>query len=517
MYFYKPTSFGGQRHVRADFLVFLPSRSFGGRLEITMKVSKRIFVLFAVATLAGVPFSRAQETEEPKGSGARIDSIVQNIFDRIDSQLGTYLFRDEPAPFADVSDTLEEPYDSFASYAGNSSRTQRRRWRGREPSLYSFDPNRGIARNLTVSYPWEQTHQDLLFRYNRVEGLFLGLSSPPTYRWRERHITVFGSAGYGFAAHRWLYNGGVAQQFGAGKSMIEFGVEGHILTDTRDQWIISEEENTLTVLFLHDDYRDYFGRKGFSLWTGTYWRWRNSDLQFRVVYLNDRYESLQQKTDWSIFGGEKRFRSNPAVNEGRMNSILTTLEFHQSRPRRYFFTGWSASASAEFSPSGLKGDFDFNRYLLDLRSYLSLDDYENVNVRFRAASVTGDVPVQKGLDLGGLGTLPAFGFKEFVGNRLLFANAEYIINGKILDEAGWFPSWLLRNLNFILFADAGYVRTVGAEESFLNGFDGLNSDTINWDWGLGIGSRDGKMRLAFAWRTDVAKPAKVFIRVSRPF
>jgi hypothetical protein len=482
-----------------------------------MMVLKKSLVVLAFAALIEVPLSRAQEKEEPKDFGARIDSIVQNIFERLDSRLGTYIFRDEPAAFADVSDTLEESYGSSASYAGNSSRTSRRRWRGWESSLYSFDPNKGIMRNPTASYPWEQTDQDLLFRYNRVEGLFLGLSSPPTYRWRERHITVFGSAGYGFAAHRWRYNGGITQQFGAGKSMIEFGVEGHSLTDTRDQWIISEEENTLAALFLRDDYRDYFGRKGFSLWTGSYWRWRNSDLQFRVAYLNDRYESLQQNTDWSILGGEKRFRSNPAVDEGRMKSILTTLEFHQSRAKRYFFTGWSASASAEFSPSGLKGDFDFNRYLLDLRSYLSLDDYENVNVRFRAASVTGDVPIQKGLDLGGLGTLPAFGFKEFEGNRLLLANAEYIINGKILDEAGWFPSWLLRNLNFILFADAGYVTTVGAEESFLNGFDGLNSDTFNWDWGVGIGSRDGKMRLAFAWRTDVAKPAKVFIRVSRPF
>jgi hypothetical protein len=482
-----------------------------------MMVLKKSLVVLAFAALIEVPLSRAQEKEEPKDFGARIDSIVQNFFERIDSRLGTYIFRDEPAAFADVSDTLEESYGSSASYAGNSSRTSRRRWRGWESSLYSFDPNKGIVRNPTASYPWEQTDQDLLFRYNRVEGLFLGLSSPPTYRWRERHITVFGSAGYGFAAHRWRYNGGITQQFGAGKSMIEFGVEGHSLTDTRDQWIISEEENTLAALFLRDDYRDYFGRKGFSLWTGSYWRWRNSDLQFRVAYLNDRYESLQQNTDWSILGGEKRFRSNPAVDEGRMKSILTTLEFHQSRAKRYFFTGWSASASAEFSPSGLKGDFDFNRYLLDLRSYLSLDDYENVNVRFRAASVTGDVPIQKGLDLGGLGTLPAFGFKEFEGNRLLLANAEYIINGKILDEAGWFPSWLLRNLNFILFADAGYVTTVGAEESFLNGFDGLNSDTFNWDWGVGIGSRDGKMRLAFAWRTDVAKPAKVFIRVSRPF
>jgi hypothetical protein len=478
-----------------------------------MSILKKSFVVLMLSTLLGICPSGAQETERPKDIGTRIDSIVQSIFQRIDDRLGTYIFRDEPTAIPE-EDSLGGLDDNVAMPHGRYSRYWRHR---RESSLYSFEPSRAIMRNPTVSYPWENADDDFLFRYNRVEGLFLGLSSPETYHWQGRHMALFGTGGYGFAAHRWRYSGGVAQQFGAGTSMLEFGVEGHSLTDTRDQWIIDEGENTLAALFLRDDYRDYYTRKGFSIWTGNYWRWRNSDLQFRVAYLNDRYESLTQSADWAIFGGDKRFRLNPAVDEGRMRSILTAFEFHQSREKRYFFRGWSASASAEFSPKGLKGDFDFNRYILDLRSYLSLGDYDNINVRLRAASATGDIPVQKGFDLGGIGTLPAFGFKEFVGNRLLLGNVEYIVNGKIIDDAGLFPAWLLWNVNLIFFADAGYVTTADKEQSFVDGFDGLNSNTIRWDWGVGIGSRDGKMRLAFVWRTDVSRPARAFIRLSRPF
>jgi hypothetical protein len=478
-----------------------------------MSSLNKSFVVLTVLTLLGVRASDAQEMEQPRDVGTRIDSIVQTIFQRIDDRFGTYIFRDEPTVISEA-DSLGEWSDDVAVSWSRSSRDWRRR---RESSLYSFEPGRGIMRNPTVSYPWEHAGNDFLFRYNRVEGLFLGLGSPETYRWEGRHVSLFGTGGYGFTAHRWRYSGGIAQQIGAGTSMIEFGAEGHNLTDTQDQWIIDEGENTLAALFLRDDYRDYYTRKGFSVWTGNYWRWRNSDLQFRVAYLIDRYESLYQNADWAFFGGDKRFRPNPVVDEGRMKSILTTLEFHQSRGKRYFFSGWSANASAEFSPSGFKGDFDFSRYILDLRGYLSLSDYDNINVRLQAASATGDVPVQKWFGLGGLGTLPAFGFKEFDGNRLLLGNVEYIVNGKIIDDARLFPAWLLRNVNLIFFADAGYVATVDNGQSFINGFNGLNSDTIRWDWGLGIGSRDGKVRLAFAWRTDVSKPVKVFIRLSRPF
>ncbi len=479
-----------------------------------MTLLKKSLGLLALSTLLGIFTSKAQETKGATDFGARIDSLVQSIFHRVDEQLGTYIFFDEPTAIAEDTDTLRDTDEDFATSRSKHSRYWRHR---REASLYAFEPGRGIMRNPSVNYPWESAYDEFLFRYNRVEGFFLGLSSPKGYAWEGRHIKLFGTAGYGFAAHRWRYSGGVAQQFGTGGQILEVGAEGHSLTDTRDQWIISEGENTLAALFLRDDYRDYFGRKGFSVWTGLYHRERNSDLQFRLAFLNDRYESLRQSTDWAIFGGDKRFRYNPGITEGRMKSVLTTFEFHHARERRFFSSGWSTVLSAEFSEKGLGGDFDFNRYLVDLRGYLPLSDYDIVNIRLRVGSTTGEAPLQKAFDLGGLSTLPAFGFKEFVGNRLLLLNVEYVVNGKILDNAGLFPSWLLRNFNLIFFSDAGYVTIAPSGKSFLQGLDGLSSETIKWDWGFAIGSRDGKMRLGFAWRTDVSKPVKVFIRVSRPF
>ena len=221
-----------------------------------MSTLKRFLAFLIVLMFVGVSRAHAQEPERPRDFGAHVDSIVQSIFQSIDERLGTYIFLDEPNAVAAESDSLEETDEGLVAYHGKHSRYWRSR---RESSLYAFAPHRGIMRNPSVNYPWELPEDEFIFRYNRVEGLFFGLNSPQRYFWQGHHVTLFGTGGYGFSAHRWRYSGGVAQQFGAGSRMLEVGVEGHSLTDTRDQWIINEGENTLAALFLHDDYRDYFG------------------------------------------------------------------------------------------------------------------------------------------------------------------------------------------------------------------------------------------------------------------
>jgi outer membrane protein assembly factor BamA len=218
-----------------------------------------------------------------------------------------------------------------------------------------------------------------------------------------------------------------------------------------------------------------------------------------------------------VFGTHKIFRDNPVIPEGKMKSILTSVKFHSTQSQRIFTTGWSLAASAEVAGKSFSGDYDFNSYCIDVRRYQPISDYDVVNVRLRAGSATGEVPLQKAFDLGGFSTIPAFRFKEFTGNRMLLANAEYVINGKMFDEVEFFPSWLLRNLNIILFADAGYVGSAKSTDTFSEGFKDINSNTIHSDWGFGIGTRYAKLRLGFAWRTDKSGPPMVFVRLNRPF
>ena len=472
------------------------------------------FALFLLVFTAFPTPLKAQDDED-RDYDKRVDKIVNDVYRSIDEQFGTCIFTDE----SDGTLSTDEDDQSDGDVSVVIRRNDRRRHSSSSSWSYSYS-TRYFPAHYTVNsanvYPWENMNDDVLFRYNRVEGLFLGLNSPKQYAWDRHRIELFGSGGYGFAPHRWRYSGGLAEQFGTGSHMFEFGAEGHSLTDTDDKWNVSQSENNISSIVARDDYRDYFGRDGFSVWTGFYRRPASFGYQLQVGYLIDRYESLERNTNWSVFGGEKLFHDNPAIDEGHMKSVLASFEIENIRERKVFTSGWSAAMSMEHSSPALRSDFDFNRYLVDLRRYQPFSTYDNLNLRVRAGAVTGTMPAQKSLAIGGIGTLPAYGFKDLAGNRLLLANAEYLVNGRMFDDEEFFPSWFGRNLNFILFMDAGYVSST-ADNSLVRGFENLTANTLKSDWGFGIGTRDAKVCLGFAWRTDISEPVHVFLRLDRPF
>ncbi|MBI3195523.1 MAG: BamA/TamA family outer membrane protein [Ignavibacteriae bacterium] len=471
-------------------------------------MNSRLLILKIIISFVLVGTSLGQDNRDSNSFDSMIDSVVQDAFSRFDEKYNTYIFSDEPREYSDEDGDLED-------WSNDERFLRRKRIAGRK--LYVGANDSRLNQAAFISYPWELNNENFFIRYNRVEALFLGANFPNRYSWDERAVSLFGSVGYGFASHRWRYSGGVSQQFGMGRTLIELGAEGHSLTDSKDQWIIDESENSLTSFFTRDDYRDYFGREGVSAWFGLFGKWKSSDMQFRAAYLNDQYQSLDWNTNWSVFGGEKLFRENPLAREGRMKSALVSFEIHQEQQRTYFTTGWKAALSAEVAGKTFGGDFEFNRYVFDFIRYQPLSKFENLNFRVRAGSATGDVPPQKWFELGGISTLPAYSYKEFPGNRIALFNAEYLLNGKIFDAVDVFPSWLLRNCNLLLFYDAGYANAVAGEEKFDTGFESLRFDNIKSNWGFGIGSRDAKIRLGFAWRTDIAEPVHVFLRLNRPF
>jgi outer membrane protein assembly factor BamA len=251
---------------------------------------------------------------------------------------------------------------------------------------------------------------------------------------------------------------------------------------------------------------------------------RDNDLygEARVAYVVDRYRSLENRAEWALFGGSKLFRPNPHIDDGTMRSIATLAGFSTASKSRYGMEGWNVHATAEFAGAGLGGDFRFQQYIFDIRRYQPLGRFDNINLRFRAGTSHGSLPLQKTFELGGLGSLPAYRFKEFPGdtvgaNRMLLMDAEYILNGDFLGDLSFWPSWLFRHVNLIFLADAGLVRTSSAKASPFSGFEGITWNELRSDAGVGIANRSGSMRLAAVWRTDRSEPARLLFRVEAPF
>ena len=176
------------------------------------------------------------------------------------------------------------------------------------------------------------------------------------------------------------------------------------MTDSKDQWRISSLENSLASFFLHEDFRDYYWKEGGKVHTAYLVRDHELFGEVRLAYQIDRYRSMDNSADWALFGGHKSFRDNPQINEGTMRSIGTLAGFSTASRSQYGTEGWNVYATAEFAGGGLGGDFRFEQYILDVRRYQPLGYHDNFNVRLRAGTSHGTLPLQKSYQIGGVGT-----------------------------------------------------------------------------------------------------------------
>jgi hypothetical protein len=399
-------------------------------------------------------------------------------------------------------------------YIDKSSSKKEKAYREQEKNF------RKSSTRLNANWVNETTNLDnFIFRYNRVEGLFLGAGSEKKYYWDDqRSYSMYGSIGYGFKSHHWRGNLGLSRQFAFDEGqLIEIEAEGHSLTDTKDNWLIGVHENTAAAILIHEDYRDYFRRDGYGINLGYATQRDYFTGQLKVGYLADEYGSMENQTEWSLFGGNKRFRPNPAIDDGKMRSVVSSAGLSTVTSTIYGPEGWSMLATVEVADKNLGGEFTFNRYVADIRRYQPLGRYDNLNIRVRVGTAEGALPFQKTFELGGLGTVQGYPFKGEMGNRMLLMNAELIVNGDFLGDLSFWPSWLMRGINLLILTDAGLVRAVDKDALWSNGFDGIKFSDFRHDVGAGVASRSGAFRLAFVWRTDRSEPARFIFRFSRPF
>jgi hypothetical protein len=390
--------------------------------------------------------------------------------------------------------------------SSSASKNSRKKKTYRTKYSYSFKP-----------YFWnrENTFDDnFLFRYNRVEGFFFGFGAEKKFYWDgSKAVSGFGSFGYGFASHKWRMQLGLDRQFaGSGSSLFEIGAEVHSLTDTKDEWIMNLGENNLAALFFREDFRDYYQREGFSAHSAWYTKDGDASSMVDIRFLNDRYATMNKNAEWGVFGGNV-FRSNPAVNIGIMKSVSFSAGFSTVEKYRYRSEGWNVFARAEYGGREVGGDFDFTQTIVDVRRFQPLWDDNQINIRVRAGALEGTPIIQKLFELGGANTIPAFGFKEFVGNRMVLANLEYQLSGEVIDEIFFWPN----SINVIAFGDAGAISTVKTHWAVYEGFDAITSNQVKSDLGFALAWHDGDARLGFAWRTDKTAPVSIFFRLNRAF
>ncbi|MCK5733020.1 MAG: BamA/TamA family outer membrane protein, partial [Candidatus Latescibacteria bacterium] len=339
----------------------------------------------------------------------------------------------------------------------------------------------GVLTVLVTEKPPFESDSDFTMRFNRVEGLFLGsdLSASAVFGPQGK---AYLKGGYSFGTDAWQYT------LGAEKSWfrvyrLSIGANSHDLVDTSDRWKVDDDEASGLAICGFEP-RDYFRRWG----TEVYWTQGLGDFgTFKLSYIGDEYESVSKNTNWSLFNRKHTKRINPEVDEGRMKSAKASWSFLRNGH-------WFLWAEGEIAGERFGGDFEFRRAEAEARHTLRMAPDQGLRLRVRVGTSEGTLPVQKQFALGGIGTLPGYGYKEFEGNRMVLANAEYRFGGV---DAAMVPFWGAgrvwrkgENLAFEEFkSNVGAALELGdSEDSRLR---------VSWSVPTGQPARKGRWMLRF--------------------
>lgn len=215
-------------------------------------------------------------------------------------------------------------------------------------------------------------------------------------------------------------------------------------TFTNDSWIRSDIVNSLAVLFVGSDARNYFRADRASLRlthtlpaatvTVTPFVGGNIEKDWSTGSLTPG------TTPWSFFGrtGDlKMRRPNPPVAKGRVNSIFGGSGFQISRGGlegkldasvEHAFKAPTIGCVIPGIPAPLCGEASFTQTTLDSR--VKFPTFGNQTFEFRGHAVVagGDVlPPQRFAYMGGAGTLATVDLLALGGDNLLFLMGDYVI------------------------------------------------------------------------------------------
>lgn len=381
---------------------------------------------------------------------------------------------------------------------------------GMSPFKYSLGIKHTKKRHHHKSHFLSKNSFNYRLYYNRVDGfLFHFRYDVSQYRTLGSGIAIKTILAYGTESKRIQYDLGFERGFLGKNFRFAPGFEIYDQTFSEDEWIISSGfENSLAAFFLHEDFMDFYRLQGY----GGYLKQRFfKSLEFKAGYYEEQQSSLRRQTDWALFGPHKKFRKNPAIQDGSFRGIKGQLVLDTRDSRQAPERGWYIQALAEYFPSNFRSDYHYQRYIVDFRRYQPVSDGEILRFRLRLGDSRGDLPIQKWFDFGGISTLRGYRYKSFTGTRMALANFEYFLNW---DEIDWKPDIpLLDAFNLILFADAGSAWDHSEKEFADLGYRDFASDV-----GVALANSDGRIRLNFAKRTDRGFDAmQITFRLQQPF
>lgn len=236
---------------------------------------------------------------------------------------------------------------------------------------------------------------DDFFRFNRVEGAYLGAAVGP----KLGKLAAQVSGGYAFSAERWQGSFGLTYPAKSGGNRIGARVYDQIVR--RPALITTAEvSSTFEALWFQFDGLDYYRERGSAIWAEIK---PVNHTRLRVGLKIADQTAQVTNTDFNFFRSDHTPRETPAIIEGSMRSTFASFTYDS---RKRIKTGRSdqndfaptylrALIRADWStPDILNSDFWFGRYegIAEMRFRAPIPGL--TSIRIAGGTSTGSPPVQ---------------------------------------------------------------------------------------------------------------------------
>ena len=384
--------------------------------------------------------------------------------------------------------------------------------------LTFWDKFSWLSTNIQISDDFSTNGTLNLYHFNKVEGnaLNLGLYFDDSF---NKRLSSSLDINYGFADHKFKWNVNAKYPLGDYRTTtISFNVFDRLDILFKESDKYGKLISTLTSLFGHYDFRDYYYSKGIDFkFNGA--AFPVLDLGFGFTNRTDN--NAKVNTEFSFFAKDKNYSLNKLIYNGKIVTLSGTfkLDFRKyiengyfrrrtSMGKSYFTLDGEAIIS---NKSKMTSNLDFQIYKLNFWAQLS--SFRSTSFEISAKGIYSNGPILYQLmtalpgNITALGkdfTFRTVGIGSYVGDRVYTITSQYRFNDEIFKMLK-IP--LLKDARLRLDAhfNVAWLSITEDSKTLNNNFYQNNfSEFIEplFEAGFGIGHVLIPMKLEFTWRLN---------------
>ncbi|MBT3633519.1 MAG: carboxypeptidase-like regulatory domain-containing protein [Candidatus Marinimicrobia bacterium] len=352
---------------------------------------------------------------------------------------------------------------------------------------------------LMDKYAWIRTlpigNFSDFFRFNRVEGSFLGISIDTKNQFNP--LSLGFGYGYGFGDKKTKYIFSPELSLSRKHSVSTLALDFYDRIETREnQEKYPINLNTYSSIFNDFDFFDYYYAKGFSINTD----FSISQFTLSAKYLNEWHSSAIKNIEHGIFNKNNYF-DNPVISEGHniginLNFIYSNILYQDSGfgkreiPNQ---TYWETEFSIQTGIPEFGGDFNFSKYHLALYLKQNISHSGFLDMSFFYGFSKGILPGQYLFELNsgfaGFRRYKSFATLDqnaFYGKKKIALYLEYNVYNSIFKTLHLPASW-----EFSMIYNTGWAGN--------NDLNHINYTDIYSEYGFGLNKIFKLIKFEFIW------------------